>query len=124
MSRRVKRVVKSTLAAEGLALGDGLYEAIYLGSILSEVLAVPKLPIIGVTDHAGLYKNLNSTKLVDDKRLRVDLASIKEDLASGTVSEIALCESSMQLADALTKRGASGVKLLAVLQTGSFSTCL
>ena len=124
MSRRVKRVVKSTLAAEGLALGDGLSEAIYLGSILSEVLAVPKLPIIGVTDHAGLYKNLNSTKLVDDKRLRVDLASIKEDLASGTISEIALCESSMQLADALTKRGASGVKLLAVLQTGSFSTCL
>ena len=124
MSRRVKRVVKSTLAAEGLALGDGLSEAIYLSSILQEMILVPKLPIIGITDHAGLHKNLNSTKLVDDKRLRVDLASIKEDLASGVVSEVALCESSMQLADALTKRGASGVKLLAVLQTGRFSACL
>ena len=33
-------------------------------------------------------KNLNSTKLVDDKRLRIDLASIKENLMRGIVSEI------------------------------------
>ena len=77
-SGKVKRVVKSTLAAEGLILSEALDEAIYIKKIICDTLGIEfspeNIPIIGVTDQEGLAKNLNSTKLVDDKRLRIDLA--------------------------------------------------
>ena len=69
----VQRVVKSTLAAEGLALSEGLDEAIYIKHIICEVLGLNAdsgfLPIIGVVDHEGLCNNIRSTKLVSEKRL-------------------------------------------------------
>ena len=123
-SGKIQRVVKSTLAAEGLALSEGLDEAIYIKHIICETLGFnienDILPIIGITDHEGLYKNIRSTKLVSEKRLRIDLASIKENLNNGVINDIQLCQSEQQLADVLTKRGVNGVKLLSVLQTGKF----
>ena len=123
-SGKVKRVVKSTLAAEGLILSEALDEAIYIKKIICNTLNMEfcpdKLPIIGITDQEGLAKNLNSTKLVDDKRLRIDLASIKENLMKGLISEIRLTDSKGQLADVLTKKGACNKSLLAVLQGGKF----
>ena len=110
----------STIAAEGLSLCDGIADAIYIKAILSEILSV-QLPITAVTDHEGLYKNIHSTKLVEDKRLRIDLASLKEDLSRKVIENIELCPSSAMLADSLTKRGASGWRLLSVLQNGKFA---
>ena len=118
-SGKIHRVVRSTLAAEGLALCDGIADAIYMQAILSEIFHF-SVPIVGVIDQQGLFQNLHSTKLVDDKRLRLDLASLKEDLSKQVIQDIKLCSSRDQLADALTKRGASGLKLLSVLQTGRF----
>ena len=123
-SGKVKRVVKSTLAAEGLILSEALDEAIYIKKIICDTLCIEfspeNIPIIGVTDQEGLAKNLNSTKLVDDKRLRIDLASIKENITKGLIREIRLTDSKNQIADALTKKGACNKNLLAVLQGGRF----
>ena len=122
-SGRVQRVVKSTLAAEGLSLTEGLDEAIYIRQILCEIFATnvksDLFPIIGITDHEGLCRNIRSTKLVEDRRLRVDLAGVKQNIVRGEIREIKLCPSSEQLADVLTKKGVSGDKLLSVLQTGN-----
>ena len=121
-SGKVKRVVKSTLAAEGLILSEALDEAIFIKKIICNTLNIEfspeNLPIVGITDQEGLAKNLNSTKLVDDKRLRIDLASIKENLMKGMISEIRLTDSKSQIADVLTKKGACNKRLLAVLQGG------
>ena len=43
---------------------------------------------------------------------------MKQDLAQGTVKEIKLCATKDQVADAVTKMGVHGVKLLSVLPTG------
>ena len=126
-SGRVQRVVKSTLAAEGLSLSEALDEAIYVRHVLCQIFSVPSkseyFAITGITDHEGLCRNIRSTKLVEDRRLRLDIASIKQNIARGEVSEVILCSSGEQLADVLTKKGVSGDKLLSVLQTGGSLGC-
>ena len=126
-SGRVQRVVKSTLAAEGLSLSEALDEAIYVRHVLCQIFSVPSkseyFAITGITDHEGLCRNIRSTKLVGDRRLRLDIASIKQNIARGEVSEVILCSSGEQLADVLTKKGVSGDKLLSVLQTGGSLGC-
>ena len=59
------------LLSKNIALCDGIADAIYIGAILSEILSI-RVPITAVTDHDGLFKNIYSTKMVDDKRLRID----------------------------------------------------
>ena len=123
-SGKIQRVVKSTLAAEGLSLSDGLDEAVYVKRVLCELMGLmpdKNLPIIGVTDHEGLFKSIHSTKLVGDRRLRIDLAAVKESLDSGLIKEVKVCDTKDQVADVLTKKGVDGSRLLSVLQTGFLS---
>ena len=108
------------LLSKNIALCDGIADAIYIRAILSEILSI-RVPITAVTDHDGLFKNIHSTKMVDDKRLRIDLASIKEDLFRKVVEDVERCSSGEMLADSLTKKGASGWSLLSVLQNGKFA---
>ena len=57
-----------------------------------------------------------STKLVDDKRLRI--AAISESLSRDEVSEIKRCPRKIHLADCMTKRGAPGYNVLNVFKEG------
>ena len=59
-----------------------------------------------------------STKLVDDKRLRIDIAAISESLLRNEVSEIRWCPVKIHLADCMTKRGSSGYNVLNVFKEG------
>lgn len=59
-----------------------------------------------------------STKLVEDKRLRVDIVAIGQSLARNEVSQIKWCPGKAHLADCMTKHGASGYSLLNVLKDG------
>ena len=56
--------------------------------------------------------------MVEDKRLRVDSAAIKESLKIQDVNRIQFVPRHLQLANALTKQGTSGFNLLGVLQSG------
>ena len=115
-------MVKSTLAAETLALVDGLDTAIYLGHILSELLGKTTKNIISVEcfiDNKSLFDNIHSTKLVSEKRLRIDIAVIKQMLERKEIDSVTWVDASHQLSDCLTKRGASCEKLLQVFKTGS-----
>ena len=118
-AKKIRRVVKSTLAAETLSLVEALDMAFYLGSILSEILSI-KIPIECQVDNKSLHENLHSTKNVTEKRLRIDLASVKEMLQKGEVEDIKWVESAHQLSDCFTKRGVPAGKLLNILNTGYF----
>ena len=114
--------MKSTLAAETLAMVDGLDEAIFISKMISEVHGIQdysdkKIPIKCYTDNKSLFDNINSTKSVSEKRLRIDIASIREMLVDKEV-DIRWIPSKLQLADCLTKRGASAALLIDCLQTG------
>ena len=120
-SKKIRRVVKSTLAAETLAATDAVDMAYYLGYILSQVLYNEDknvIPIQLVVDNYYLYENVYSTKNVTEKRLRIDLAILKQMIHEGELN-ILWTESKCQLADVLTKKGANSFKLMETFEIGS-----
>lgn len=119
-SNKIKRVVRSTLAAETLALVDSLEDACYLRKILLELLHLDSIPIDCYTDNKSLVENIHSTKSVHDKKLRIDTACLKEMLKEGEISSLSWLDSKNQLADCLTKTGASSQGLREVLSSGRF----
>ena len=75
-SRRIWRVVRSSLAAETLALSDAADNGIYLAKMLSELLFNNSycVPTEVVTDSKSLYDALHSKKNVLEKFIRIDIA--------------------------------------------------
>ena len=117
-SNRIKRAVRSSLAAEALSMQEGLEDAIYHQSILQELFGKNcASKIEAYTDSKSLIEALNSTKLVDDKRLRIDIGAIKESIRRNEVN-VRWCPGSEQLANCLTKKGAQSSNLLHVIRTG------
>ena len=114
-SRKLKRVVKSTLAAETLALVEGAEVSFYIASILKEMTRTKEIPIKCKVDNKSLVDALSSSKQVDDKRLRIDIAVLDDMLERKEINQVSWVDTKCQLADCLTKRGASTEKLRAVL---------
>jgi transposase InsO family protein len=118
---KIKRVVRSTIAAEALSLLEGLEDAIYLRDMIKELVSVPDLPISAFVDNKSVVESVHSTKMVEDKRLRIDISAIKQLLDNGDVKTIRWCPGASQLADCMTKKGSSGFQLLQIFQTGILS---
>ena len=116
-SNKIARVVRSTLAAEVLSLQEGLEEALYLQDMVKELLHTD-VKIHAYIDNKSTIDSVNSTKMVKDKRLFRDIAAIKQELNEQIVESLAWVPDKDQLANCLTKKGASNVSLLAVLHTG------
>lgn len=115
-SHKLKRVVRSTLAAESLAFIEGYEAAYYMRSIISPIIA-SEINIIAVTDCKSLFDAAQTTNNVDDKRLRVEMGCIRELIEKKQVS-IYWADSKSQLADKLTKSGVSPFPLLKALAEG------
>ena len=119
-ANKIKRIVRSTLAAEMLALQDGIEDAIYLRELITQTMnrQNDSLPIKAYVDNKSVIQALSSTKLVEDKRLRLDIAAIKQSLESGETVGVYWIPGDHQLANCLTKRGASGYQLMKALVRG------
>ena len=115
-SQRVKRVVKSTQAAETLALVDTMEACVFFRSFLLETLQLKDephaIPIVCKTDNKGLYESAYSSTQILDKRLRIETAIVREMLEQGIVQKLEWIPTSLQLADGLTKRGVLSSKVL------------
>ena len=117
-SARIKRVVRSTLAAETVALMDGCDSSFLISKMIEETLMTKyKIESHVVTDNMSLYNTVHTTHLVDDKRLRVELSAIRQ-LVSNNEVHIHWTENQNQFSDVLTKRGASNKAMLHTLQCG------
>ena len=120
-SNKIKRVVKSTIAAEALSLVNGLDNAFYVGCLLSKIIFPQQkengIPIISYIDNKSLFENVHATTLVSEKRLRVDLAAIQQMVNKDEVT-LRWIPAAQQLSDCLTKRGASVKSLVRVLSEG------
>ena len=81
-SKRVRRVVKSTQAAETLALVDLAEACIFYKAFICELLHIRncpiKIPVICKTNNSGLQQAAHSSTQILDKRLRIKLAIIRE----------------------------------------------
>ena len=127
-SRQIKRVVKSTMSAETLIQVECAEAAFWIKSLLEEILNPPNkepkicIGIECITDNHQLYDGVLSIKPVTDKRLRIDLALIKEMINKKEISKLNWVRGSHQLANCLTKAGAFSKSLLEVFQSGYFVT--
>ena len=83
-SRKIKRVVRSTLAAETMAFIEAAEQSFFIGAIISELHGFDNkmiLPINMLTDNKSLFDSIHSTKTVEDKRLLIDISCIRNKLA-------------------------------------------
>ena len=117
---KISRVVDSTLAAECMSLKDGLHEAVYVRQVIEEIFGMKdkSIEIHGIVDNRGTVDAVHSTTSVKDKKLRRDVAGIKEMMNEGEVTRVTWCAGKEQLADCMTKRGAAAWGLMQVFRTG------
>ena len=119
-SKKLARVTKSPLASETLALGEAADAGFLIACMVQEIFRLSSLPMVECfTDNASLVETLKTSKLTIDTRLRVDISRLREMISQGEICA-SWVEGRKQLADALTKRGASTVKLLDILSSSNF----
>ncbi|XP_076049720.1 uncharacterized protein LOC143030456 [Oratosquilla oratoria] len=114
-TRKIRRVVKPTLSAEAMALLECAESSVYLARIPSNISGCPALKICCFVNNKSLVDALYSCRSVDNKRLRTDLAVLRDMLEQGEIAEATWVETSQQLADCLTKKGASTERLRAAV---------
>ena len=122
-ANKIKRVVRSTIAAEALSLLEAIENAVFLKSQIESMLVAGEkvVSITAYVDNKSVVEALLSTKLVDDKRLRLDISAIKQVIDRGEVQLVKWCAGESQLANCMTKKGASTYQLLSVLQSGELN---
>ena len=67
-------------------------------------------------DNNYLHTLLNSDKISQDKRLRIDKAAIKEMIKTYVIQDVRWIQSTSQLANCLTKWGAGRKSLMELLK--------
>ena len=125
-SRRIKRVVNSTLAAECLAAVEASDASIALCEMLSNMLGYPKYLISLLSDNKSLVDNVHSSTAVDNKRLQIDVGILRDDLNQKSIHELRWVETGLQVANCLTKDGCSSQYLLDIIRLRKrfdFNTC-
>ena len=112
-SRKIKRVVKSTLAAETIAAVNGYDDGIYVQQLMKELFQ-KEFPLKLHIDSKSLFDLLTSTHLdaTTEKRLKIDIAIIRQAFEQGELSSVAWVPRTLQLADSLTKANHEAAQIL------------
>ena len=113
-SNRIKRVVRSTLAAETLASADGADAALFLARMIQQFLS-SEVKVECYTDSRSLFESAGSTKIVSDRRLRVEISTIREMIQKEEIN-LQWIDGKYQLSNVLTKKGASPFSLIETLK--------
>eukprot|EP00913_Durusdinium_trenchii_P012521 g11757.t1 len=131
-SSLLKRVVRSSLAAEISQAATVMEEADFLRALMAEALdpafqlrnwmaSVAKWRQLAVLDSRTGYDLLNGTSLGEDKRLAIDVASMRQALQEdGAARAVRWVPGEEILADDLTKLIGNG-RLMDVLEGGSWA---
>ena len=116
-SHKLKRVVRSAKAAETLAMQSAAEYAFLLKSLLLEIHGLEKhhIPVICIIDNESLHSSVHTTNTIDDRRLYIDICSLRDMLTNKEISEVILTTTDEQLAGCLTKSTASSELLRNVL---------
>ena len=88
---------------------------------MEEIFKLPpnSLPISVKIDSNSLDEAIKSTAPVTSKRLRRDVARIKENLAKRHITDVTWLPGHKMMADALSKLGVNTTPLQVLLKTGS-----
>ena len=120
-SKKIRRVVKSTMAAETLALVDAAEASFWLSKLFVEICSGNKIqinmPLHFYIDSKQLHEGLFSIRPVLDKRLRTERGILREMIEKKEIHSATRISSDKQLANCLTKRGAETYSLLKSLHS-------
>ena len=114
-SKKLNRVTKSPIASEAAALCDGADAAYLVSATLKEIFRNHIVRVKCKTDNKSLMDTLKTMKVHSDKRLRVDVSRLREMVAEDEI-RVEWIPRQLQIADALTKRGASADLLVGSLR--------
>ena len=103
------------MAAEALALLDGLDDALFLNKLFNFSLD-RECPILCVTDSKTLYAAIHSSETVHEKRLGVDISAIQELMSNKLVCEERWVDTKSQIANIFTKKGADSGRILFIIR--------
>lgn len=114
-SRKVRRVVKSTIAAESLAALDAAEMTVFLVSVLKDVLKNGECDSHVICDNKSLVHAVHSSTNLEDRCLLLDVSVLRDMIEKQLLTDVHWVPSANQLADYLTKQGAADQKLIDVL---------
>ena len=123
-SWKLRRVARSTLAAETICACDALDRALPVKA-LAEFLFNCKIPLVLLSDCKSLVDCVLQTRKqssITEKRLLVDIQILREALAGVELADIRWVDTKSQLADALT-RAMSCNNLTASFRACSVTSC-
>ena len=106
--------------AETLPFVDGAEKAYLMSKLLAEILHNKKKSYLTIecrTDNKSLFQAAHTLKTLKDRRLNVEIAIVRQMLEREEI-ELVWIKAKEQLADVLTKKGASSLTLLKALQEG------
>ena len=115
-SNKVRKIARSALAEETLSFSYGSDPAYFITQLAEEAgLVKSSSPIFMYTDNRSLHDSANNTTQVSDRRLCIEISTIREQQDNG---EIYICwvSKEKQLADGLTKKGAACTHIMSVSQ--------
>ena len=117
-SKKIKRLVKSSLSGESWAMIEAVETAELLKAMLLEIIEVTDIPIICMTDCNSLFNELYTSNTIEDKGLRVPIGGLRRKVKNEEFT-VKWIPKELQLADPLTKAGAPNKELREVLATGT-----
>ena len=120
-SKKLRRVTKSPLESEILAVREASDAAILVANSIREVYRLDNLPpVVCYTDSKSLIKKLKSSNTVEDMSVRVEVARLREMVS---LKEIVYkwVKSQGNFADVMIKRTTSPEELLEVLDKAALN---
>ena len=113
-SIKIKRVVRSTISAETLAMADACDTAIYLRYLVAELFP-GEIPIVCISDNKSLVESSLTTNKPEEERLQLELSALREMVEKKEISMI-WTESKNQISDVMTKSGSSPKQILSIMR--------
>ena len=123
-SKKIERVVSSSLAAETLAL-QKTTGSLFLARRLLEGIMGPKandIPCLVLIDSQNLWSCVHNLTACSDNRLQADILNIRQSIHDdATIQEVRYVHNSQMIADTLTKEtNMTGRMLLNVVRSGQY----
>lgn len=106
-STKCKQVTRSVLASELYGIVGGFDNAIALGTTINQIMAtlgLPPVPVVICTDSKSLYDCLVRLGTTNEKRLIIDIMSLRESYEHQEILKIRQINGKDNPADAFTKK--------------------
>ena len=120
-SHKSKRVCRSVLAAELFSMIEGYDLGYSIKDSLQRILSIVNIPLKLATDSHSLFSLAINLSQTTERRLLIDLASIREGYEKRWISDIIWIPGTLNPADDLTKPYKQNGSLQLIMETNNFN---